>query len=103
LVSNDRKLKQKIKSNYIRRKLLTEALVNAVWMNLYVNGKLTIWELTYLCATNSEIRSAHNDELNNMYNGMVKDISDSIYNVKGVGESINVVKGINNSIYNFFH
>ena len=78
LVSNDRKLKQKIKNNYIRRKLLTEALVKAVWMNLYVNGKLTSWEFTQLYATNPEIRSNHNDGI------------------------INGVKGVGNSIYNFF-
>lgn len=78
LVSNDRKLKQKIKSNYIRRKHLVEALVKAVWMNLYANGKLTTLELSWLYATNSEIRSANNDAI------------------------INNVKGINESIYNFF-
>jgi hypothetical protein len=89
LVSNDRKLKHKIKNNYIRRKLLTEALVKAVWMNLYVNGKLTTSEFTYLYTTNPEIRSKTNERV---ING-VKAIGNNIYNrVRGVGESI----------YNFF-
>ena len=56
LVSNDRKLKEKIKNNYIRRKHLVQALFNALHVNLIIGGNLTNREMLRIW-DNREIRN----------------------------------------------
>lgn len=57
LVSSDRKLKEKIKNNYIRRKHLVQALFNALQVNLVIGGNISGREMIRIYGINDEIRN----------------------------------------------